>query len=475
MPLRSLTLRLTLMFAGAAALVLILLGLAVGGAVDRHFEEQDVTEINAKLALTQRIIAKLRLPAELGRLPQQLDEALFGQHALLLRIVAADGSTVYASMHGGDARVPAAILAAPLADGPVRRSDLRRWEDEGQVYRGVALKLPSGSGAGLTVVLALDIEHHNEFMAAFRRTLWLAVLFGIVGTGLLAWAAARSGLRPLRRMAAVATGISAERLSERLAADDVPAEMADLAAAFNAMLARLEDSFRRLSDFSSDLAHELRTPISNLMMQSQVALSQARDGEAYREVLYSALEEYERLSRIIADMLFLAKADNGQLVAGDAPVDLAAEVHELFDFYEALADERGVRLACSGAASVRGDRLMLRRALSNLLSNAIRYTAAGATVDVELAVAAGQATVLVANPGTAIAAEHLPRLFDRFYRADPARQRSDGGQGGDSSGDGTGLGLAITRSIVVAHGGSISVSSSAGLTRFVLSLPALTA
>jgi two-component system heavy metal sensor histidine kinase CusS len=474
MPLRSLTLRLTLMFAGAAALVLILLGLAVGSAVERHFEEQDVTEINAKLALTQRIVGKARQPAELARLSQQLDEALFGQHALLLHIVAADGSTVYASMHGGDARLPAAILAAPLADGPVRRGDLRRWDDEGQVYRGVALKLAGAGGTGWIVVLALDIEHHNEFMAAFRRTLWLAVLFGIVGTGLLAWAAARSGLRPLRRMAAVATGISAERLSERLAADDVPAEMADLAAAFNGMLARLEDSFRRLSDFSSDLAHELRTPISNLMMQSQVALSQARDAEAYREVLYSALEEYERLSRIIADMLFLAKADNGQLVAGNAPVDLAAEVHELFDFYEALADERGVRLDCRGAASVRGDRLMLRRALSNLLSNAIRYTPAGGGIEVTLAVAGGQATVLVANPGATIAAEHLPRLFDRFYRADPARQRGEAGAA-DSSGDGTGLGLAITRSIVVAHGGSISVSSSDGLTRFVLSLPALTA
>jgi two-component system heavy metal sensor histidine kinase CusS len=266
-------------------------------------------------------------------------------------------------------------------------------------------------------------------------------------------------------MADVAQGISANRLGERLPPQSVPPELIDLATAFNDMLARLEGSFGRLSDFSSDLAHELRTPVSNLMTQTQVALSQARSAEQYREVLYSNLEEYERLARMIADMLFLAKADNGLIVPSSEPVDLAAEVRDLFGFYEAFAEDHGVGLVLAGAGILRGDRLMIRRALSNLLSNAIRHTPRGGSVQVRIdRRESGEIELCVENPGEDIGPEHLPRLFDRFYRVDPSRHKA--------SSDGAGLGLAITKSIVEAHKGTIRIASANGLTRCCIAFPA---
>ncbi|PPC97759.1 MAG: two-component sensor histidine kinase, partial [Methylotenera sp.] len=215
--------------------------------------------------------------------------------------------------------------------------------------------------------------------------------------------------------------------------------------------------------FSSDLAHELRTPISNLMTQTQVALSKERSADEYREVLYSNLEEYERLARMIADMLFLAKADNGLIIPSSEVVDLSTEVRELFGFYEAIADEQGVNLVLAGEGTVKGDKLMLRRALSNLLSNAIRHTTYGGSVKVFINQSKSkEMSIAIENFGETIAKEYLPRLFDRFYRVDPSRQKAS---------DGAGLGLAITKSIIEAHQGKIQVLSLNGSTRFEITIP----
>ena len=248
-------------------------------------------------------------------------------------------------------------------------------------------------------------------------------------------------------MTAIARRTSASRLHDRLSVDTLPTELTDLANAFNDILARLEDSFRRLSDFSSDLAHEFRTPLSNVMTQTQVALSRSRTAEEYCEVLYSNLEECDRLARTVTDMLFLAKADHGQAMPSVERVDLGREVRELFEFYDALAEDRNVALASSGGGH----------------ANAISPPRPGAGVTVSIGDGdTGFVKVRIENPGETIPPEHLPRLFDRFYRVDPARQRSSGGAG---------LGLAITRSIVTAHGGSIRVSSADGVTVFEMTLP----
>lgn len=344
-------------------------------------------------------------------------------------------------------------------------SELVSWEHDGQIYHGFATSVPTNAAAlpRAVVAVALSFAAHREFMAEFYEILWLAIAAGILSTGLLGWIAAGRGLAPVREMTQVAQSITASRLHDRLPTAALPMELVELAAAFNAMLARLEDSFGRLSEFSSDLAHELRTPIGSLMTQTHVALSRPRSADEYREVLYSNSDEYERLARMIADMLFLAKSDNGLIVPRSERVDLANEVRELIEFYDALAEDHGVRLALAGNGAVTGERLMLRRAISNLLSNAINHTPRGGCVNVRIERAEGGAVRLsVENPGEGIAAEHLPRVFDRFYRVDPSRQRST---------DGAGLGLAITKSIVAAHNGTVRAISMGGLTRFEILFP----
>jgi len=459
----SLTARLTLLFAMGATVVLLGLGWLISQSIERHFEDLDRDALQAKLMLAHHAIARVTSTTELARLPSLLGDAATGHHDLLMQITGADGQTVLASRNGefsGDWR-PTGLAA----DG----AQLLHWSSGGHRFRGlVSAMATSIPGAPpLQVAVALDIAHHEVFMDGLRQTLWLFVAGAAVVTGLVGWFAAMRGLAPLKAMRARAALVSAHTLDQRLPTDAVPTELAALATTLNEMLERLEEAFRRLSDFSSDIAHELRTPVSNLMTQTQVSLSRDRDAAGYRDILESNAEEFERLARMIADMLFLAKADHAQAAAQPLVhcerVDLEREVRELFEFYEALADEKGVRLEMSGRAVAMGDRLMLRRALGNLLSNALRYTASGGAVQVRLDMQAGRASLAVDNPGVTIAPEHLPHVFERFYRADASRQ--------SATGEGTGLGLAITQAIVLAHRGHIAATSADGHTCFTVELP----
>ena len=454
---RSITFRLTLLFAVLSTTALLALGLLVGRLVEQHFEELDVEMLNGKLALIDNVLA--HAPAGDGQefVSRQLDSALVGHHGLAVLVAGANGRRYFESEAG---IFPDALLQAAR---PADRHDVSVWGgDHESRYRGFATQVQSvATGETWVVALATDLVHHDHFMRSFRTALWSSVVLAVLATGFLGWLAVRSGLAPLQAMRQGAAAVTAHRLDFRLPENAVPVELASLAGSLNDMLARLEESFHRLSDFSSDIAHELRTPVSNLLTQTQVTLSRARSAEEYREVLASNAEEFERMARMISDML--AKAENGLVVPDRGAVDVAAETRELFEFYEALAEEAGVDLRLEGGGSVGGDRLMLRRALSNLLSNAIRHTLPGGTVLVRIdARGEGVVRIAVMNTGAPIPEAHLPRLFDRFYRADPSRQRT---------GEEAGLGLAITRSIVVAHGGDIRVSQREGMVCFELSLP----
>jgi len=459
----SIAARLNTLFLAILALVLVAGGVWLAAAIDGHFQEQDRMEIAGKLAALRRVAATLRSPQDVASLPRQLDDLFAGQHGEFVAIADAAGAPLAAYP---DAVFPHDWTRAAVAAGQGAAAPFLRWDRDGVSYRGLVEAMPTGSGAlpGIVVGVGLDIGHHQQFMQALSEALLTALVACLALAGLLTWLATRHGLAPLRAMAGVAKGISASRLDQRLAVDTVPRELVDLAASFNDMLARLEDSFRRLQEFSADIAHDLRTPVGNLMMQAEVALTRSRSAEEYREVLYSALEEYDRLARMISDMLFLARADNGQLVPNRERLDLAQEMGALCDFYEPAASERGVRLSCSGAASASGDRLMLRRAFGNLLSNALRHTPDGGEVAIEIAPLDGERVrVAVENPGPAIPPEHLGRIFDRFHRVDASRQKS---------GENAGLGLAITRSIVVAHGGRIEALPRTAGARFEVTLPA---
>ena len=458
----SLTWRLTLLFVIAASTVLIGLGMVIAAAVEQHFQEQDMEVLVGKMTLTRHTLELLTTVDDLPHVTLMLDNALIGHHGLELLVLTPQRELLYATQ---GANFTPQLVIDSARQQPNRPST---WTLGTQTYRGIAAAAFTSMQdmPPATALLALNIGHHLEFMSAFRKSLWLAIVSGILLTVLLGWIAARRGLLPLRDMVQVAHGISASRLDRRLQLDEVPTELLDLATAFNQMLDRLQGSFKRLSDFSSDLAHELRTPISNLMTESQVVLSRARSADEYREVLYSNLEEYDRLARMISDMLFLAKADHGLIALRNEPVDLAKEVRQLFEFYEALSDEQGVRLALEGEGMANGDDLMLRRALSNLLSNALRHTPREGAITVSISRAStGEMLIAVENTGQTISPEHLPRLFDRFYQVDPSRHRTH---------EGAGLGLAITKSIIDAHGGKISVTSENGLTRFVMAIPAVT-
>lgn len=457
---RSLTLRLTVLFALAAVLVLCLLGLLIWRSLERHFEEQDMDVLSGKMKLVRHVLGEgLATPAGTS-FAQQLDDALTGHHGLIIVITGPDRQRLYAN---AELEPPRALLDSPAAghDG----HPLKWTAGDGRPWRGISMAIPfDGNGKSRYVaVVATEISHHEHFMRAFGRTLWVFMVLAALAMGLLGWVAVRRGLAPLQALKREAEEITANRLHARLSAEAIPLELADLTDTLNAMLSRLEASFRRLSDFSSDLAHELRTPVSNLLTQTQVTLSQARTADAYRDILASNAEEFERLSRMISDMLFLAKAEHQQVIPSREQLQLADEVADLLSFYEVLAEEKQIRLAAEGQGTISGDRLMLRRAISNLLSNALRHTPPGGAVTIRIAQQAdGKALLAVENTGPCIAAEHLPRLFDRFYRAASARQRTT---------EGAGLGLAITRSILRAHGGDVSVSSTAGITRFTLSLP----
>ncbi len=460
---RSLTLQLTLLFAVSSSLVLVALGLVLGTLVHGHFEEQDSAELDGTLAFVSHVLAGTDVARDPGNVAQRLRDALVGRPGLAIAVAGPDGSVIYSSPGTTFPRAMLSTDPGTASDGG--KPPQAAWRDDGREQRGAAATIASdASGRGpYRVAAAIDLSHHESFMVVYRGALWFSVLFAIVASVPLGWLAARRGIAPLREVTRLTTTVSASRLGGRIPEDGVPSELAELASSFNHMLERLEDSFRRLSEFSSDLAHEMRTPITNLMTQTQVALSRPRGTEEYGEVLYSNLEELDRLARLVEEMLFLAKSDHGLVPPESVPVDFAAQVDELLDFFEALASERGVRLERSGSAFGVGDLLMIRRALGNLLSNAIRHTASGGTVTVALSTATdGASRIAVENPGPDIPPRHLARLFDRFYRIDPARERTEGGAG---------LGLAITRAIVLAHGGSIDVRSSGGRTCFELTLP----
>jgi two-component system heavy metal sensor histidine kinase CusS len=459
----SIALRLNLLFLAIFAIVLVSGGTWLASAIEVHFQEQDRMEIDGKLALLRRAIANVRSPEDLAGLPRHLDDALVGHHGLYVAVADDRGAILYAAP---ELVFPVDWKAVAQPADSATVPPFLRWDRNGVSYRGVVEAMPAGSagGARLAVGVALDIEHHQSFMQALSEALITALVVCLLVAGALTWIATRRGLAPLRDMASVAKGISASRLDQRLDVETLPAELVDLGASFNGMLGRLEDSFRRLNEFSGDIAHELRTPISNLMIETQVALSRTRTAESYREILYSSLEEYEHMARMIADMLFLAKADNGLLVPNREALDLAQEVDAVVEYYEVLAAERSIRLRRSGEGRISGDRLMLRRAIGNLVSNAVRHAPDAGEVTIGLRPGEnGGMRIAVANPGEPIAFEHRARIFDRFYRVDPSRQRSS---------EGAGLGLAIARSIVLAHGGSIEAVATSDGARFEVTLPA---
>lgn len=452
----TLTARLTLLYSAVSLAVLCGLGALVTLANQAHFVDLDRDYLTDKAALVSNVVAS---STNLNELSRRLGELLQSHTGLFVRL-----EQTRQTLYGQAAETfPAELAPSP---GKLQTTD---WTWDGALLRGAAVALPAppflggDSAPGLRLLLAMDTHHHTHFMQALQRSLLIYLVVAALLSGALAWWAARRGLAPLRDMRERARRVTAHQLDERMPVASVPVEMAELAAELNTMLERLQRDFQRLSEFSSDLAHELRTPISNLLTQTQVALTTKRDAATYRDILASNAEEFQRLARMVSDMLFLAKTERGVDLPHKERFSARQDALALLEFYEAVAEEKRIRLQLKGDGEVEGDRLMFRRAVSNLLSNALRYTPEAGDITIRITSTAQTTTVAVENTGTDIDAKILPRLFDRFYRADASRAHPDS--------DGSGLGLAITRAIAEAHGGSVTATSGDGRTCFTLMFP----
>ena len=360
--------------------------------------------------------------------------------------------------------VPSAQFPSPADPERIFKSEqVQRWQSpQGREYCVLSTRVRHGqSGPSWVIQVAMDDDEEAAMIANVQRGLLVALFFGILFSAGLGCVVARRGMKPIREIAVFAEHITANQLDERIDPARQPEELAALATALNRMLGCLENSFVRITQFTADAAHELRTPIHNLMGEAEVALSLNRRPKEYRRVLESSLEELERLTRMINEMLFIAHAEDPQQHIEVVRLDARREIEAVTDFYDALIESHGVTVTTQGQGEIDADPLLFRRALTNLLSNALRHTPSGGKIvlSVEPADDDSAVAVKVTDSGSGIRPENLRRICDRLYCAD----RVDG-----HLSEHTGLGLSIVKSIVELHGGSMTIDSVPGIGTTVL-------
>ncbi|UIN19296.1 heavy metal sensor histidine kinase [Herbaspirillum frisingense] len=307
------------------------------------------------------------------------------------------------------------------------------------------------------VTVGVDGEPYFEMRRTFLLATTISSLLGIVLAVISSYWIARAGLAPLRRMSVRAQSFSPRKLSARMPVEALPEELSVLADAFNGALERIEQAYTQLEAFNADVAHELRTPLANLIGETQVALARERSAGEFKDVLQSNLEELDRIRSIVNDMLFLARSDQGEAATARVPARVAAEVQKTADFFEFVLDDAGMGITVAGdtQATATMETALFKRALTNLIQNAIQHSPQGAMLRIDISAGEEMVRVAVTNPGPAIDEQHLPRLFDRFYRVDSARQDINGSHG-------HGLGLAIVKAVARMHGGRAFASSGGG-------------
>jgi two-component system heavy metal sensor histidine kinase CusS len=452
----SIASRLTLFYAlSTFGLLLLATGVLYWG-LKRNLEQEDL-ELLADKINVMRVILRERAE-DMGPLKEELEweSAARRYNKYYGRLLNENGRVVLATPGMERVMPPAHAFPQPAEPGQLPGPPMRWTTPRGRTYlltAAWAVVGPPSSGRWL-YQLALDVSNEAASLRDYQHKIAVLLIVGmLLSAGAAIWIT-RHGMKPLVDITRAAGKITAAQLSERIAPTRWPKELGALAMAFDEMLGRLEESFIRLSQFSADLAHELRTPINNLMGEAEVTLSRSRSPQEYRHALESNLEECVQLSRMIDNLLFLARADNAETRLQRTELDALKEARTVLDFYEAMADEQGAVLACHGEGKLQADPILFRRALSNLVSNALHYTPPGGKIIVAVtSLSDGAVTVRVSDTGSGIAPEHLPKIFDRFYRVDPSRAQNP---------QGTGLGLAIVKSIAELHGGAITVQSEVG-------------
>ena len=427
---------------------------------ERELSGQKRQVLSDKVDEARQLVRELPNEGAIRASAFRLVELLTGHDELHLAIAAADSTQPL-------------VAFSPEANDSLMRLHTDTWDTDatlnwfsrktGDPMLSMAGVADTKDGKSYEIVISINQTSDSRALHGLLLIALIAAPLALAIAFFSALGIVRLGLRPLKRLHQAASRVSANTLSERLELAGLPTELHNLGLAFNSMLERLDDGVRRLSEFSGDLAHEMRTPLATLLGQTQVTLSRDRTPEELLLVLESNVEELQRLTRLVADMLFLAQADNAQAALQFQNFDIAEEAQRVVAFLEILAQDRDVVLVITGSASVFADRSLVQRAITNLVSNAIRHCTAATRITINISESADNVTLEVVNQGRPIAPEHLSRLFERFYRIDEARARDSGGSG---------LGLAIVKAIMQMHGGRITVTSDlGGETRFALRFP----
>lgn len=446
---RSITARLTVLYSASVLAILTLSGVAVYATLFANFGREDRDFLASRMAVAAALLEKD--PAPLAALEVEISLGTAAHRYALNYVRVLDANGRVAAETPGMARLLPGTLFSTLSPGVA----VQVMPAGGNPYLVGVTVLPATAGThtGWRIEAALDVSQEAELDARVRTLLLALLLGGLTLAVASGWMVTRRGLKPLGRIAQTARHITASNLDERLGQAAWPTELAELAEVFDGMLARLQTSFRQLSEFSANLAHELRTPINNLMGEAEVALAHDRSPEEYRRILVSATEECGRLARLVDNLLFLARADGALKSPHRQQVDVGAAVRQVCDYYAMLAEDREVTVSGHGQGTVSADPTLLQRAVGNLLSNALQHTPPGGRIDIAIAEKPDGLSLTVADTGSGIAAEDIGQVFDRFYRAEGSRSAHP---------EGTGLGLAIVKSIMDLHGGTAEVDSIPG-------------
>jgi len=445
----SLSMRLGLSVSVMGAALVVLLAALAYFALTHELDSLAKQSLDGKLEQIQHNLAEDMSAHAIAQQPHELLDLVMGHDNLHLTIYGKKSGTKLLLNLGEKSREP--ILAnIPAGDTPSYQS----WSDtEGNNFLTASKVMLLNDGGHVRVLLSIDRSADEALLSAYLKSTLIALplLLALIGMG--AWWIVQRGLSPLRQFRQVASLISTQDLTHRISVDKLPQELSALAHGINFMLHRLDDGVQQLSQFSDDLAHELRSPITNLMGKAQVTLSRERPPEEYKAVLECCTEELERVTRIVSDMLFLAQVSHPASLVPFEKIALEDEARRVVDLFSISAEEKQISLSIVGAGLTFGDRLMVQRAISNLLSNAIRHSPIGANISLLIEKHSETVSFSVENPGIGIPAQHIPHLFERFYRVDKGRSRKLGG---------TGLGLAIVKNAVLIHGGTISAKNNQG-------------
>ncbi|MGF1900311.1 heavy metal sensor histidine kinase [Aliivibrio sifiae] len=431
--------KLTLMFFTTSVFVFIGLGFAIQYLVQSHFYEEDLRLIESNrtsifVLLENKKISSSEIFASLK------------------------SRGIYIWLEKNDATLSQNTNIIPNDSAFKQSKKINEWSYNDGTFRTLYYPLDNDNYMGF--LIGINIDHHIRFNKRLNGILMWSVGIASLLSFLYSFMIVNMGFKPLQSLQDRIKQVQPNKLNIRLSDTSLPNELIEFAKIQNQMLERLELGFERLSDFSSDIAHELKTPLANIVTQTHVTLAQPRTPHEYQEILLSNLEELERINKTINDTLYLAKSENDLLLKDNIQLDLNELFAPIVEYYSIISEESGNPIYLSGQGTLFGDKSMIQRIINNLLSNAIRHSEKNTDITIDIKETSNNVVIAVSNMGDTIDEKDLPFIFERFYRADKSRQHL--------SSSGAGLGLTIVRAIVNAHNGNITVQSLNGNTTFTV-------